>query len=72
MQAVRCLVCGDTRWSLFSRSAEALLKPCELCGGGTARERRSPGAGPDRLAEERRSVALASAPPSIRPERTAT
>jgi len=55
MHGVRCLACGETRWSLFGRSVEELLRPCELCGGETAVERRRPGAGPPRLAEERRA-----------------
>jgi hypothetical protein len=44
MQAVRCLKCGETRWSLFSGSFEHLLsEPCQVCGGETVVERRRPG-----------------------------
>jgi hypothetical protein len=44
MDAVRCLNCGDTRWSLSARSFERLLRePCQACGGKTAVERRRPG-----------------------------
>jgi hypothetical protein len=45
MDAVRCLRCGETRWTLFRAAAEPLPgRPCELCGGPTVRERRRPGA----------------------------
>jgi hypothetical protein len=44
MQAVRCLECGETRWSLFGGSFEHLLsEPCQVCGGETVPERRRPG-----------------------------
>ena len=45
MEAVRCLRCGETRWALFKASYDRLLsRPCEVCGGKTAPERRRPGA----------------------------
>jgi hypothetical protein len=53
LKVVRCTSCGDTRWCLFSTADPAL--PCELCGGEMKLERRSPGAGPRKLARERRS-----------------
>jgi hypothetical protein len=54
-RAVRCLQCGETRWTLFPSSLEhSLERPCELCGGETVLERRRPGSGPRRLAVERR------------------
>ena len=56
LQAVRCVECGETRWSLFS-SADP-HQPCELCGGETKLERRMPGSGPRRLLRERRSATL--------------
>ena len=60
MDAVRCTQCGETRWSLVPGSqAHALQTPCELCGGETMIERRRPGAGPVRLAVERRRSAMA-------------
>ena len=60
MDAVWCTQCGETRWSLVTGSqANALRTPCELCGGETMIERRRPGAGPDRLAVERRRSAIA-------------
>jgi hypothetical protein len=44
VDAVRCLKCGETRWSLFSGSFEHLLaEPCQICGGETVVERRRPG-----------------------------
>jgi hypothetical protein len=44
VDAVRCLNCGETRWSLFSGSFEQLLtEPCQACGGETVVERRRPG-----------------------------
>ena len=55
MYAVRCLTCGETRWSLFSGSIEHLLAdPCPACGGETVVERRRPGNFPRKLAVERR------------------
>jgi rRNA maturation endonuclease Nob1 len=54
LQAVRCIECGDARWSLFS-SADP-KQPCELCGGEMRLERRIPGSGPRKLLRERRSA----------------
>ena len=55
MDAVRCLRCGETRWSLFSGSFERLLhEPCLVCGGETVVERRRPGSGVRRPFVERR------------------
>jgi hypothetical protein len=60
MEAVRCTECGETRWSLFPRSLEHVLKaPCEICGGETLVERRRPGAGPPQLDVERRRREMA-------------
>jgi hypothetical protein len=59
MEAVRCMQCGETRWSLFPGSfTHALEAPCEVCGGETVIERRRPGAGPGRLEVERRRAAI--------------
>jgi hypothetical protein len=59
MEAVRCIQCGETRWSLFPGSLEhSLQAPCEICGGATVVERRRPGAGPDELSVERRRAAI--------------
>jgi hypothetical protein len=44
MDGVRCLRCGDTRWTLLAGSLERLLsEPCEVCGGPVVLERRHPG-----------------------------
>jgi hypothetical protein len=44
MDAVRCLRCGDTRWTFRPESLERLLaEPCEACGGPVVIERRRPG-----------------------------
>jgi hypothetical protein len=54
LQAVRCIECGDVRWSLFTSADVA--QPCELCGGEVKIERRSPGSGPRKLIRERRDA----------------
>jgi hypothetical protein len=55
MDAVRCLNCGETRWSLTSGSLEHLLnEPCQLCGGEMVVERRRPGTSVRRPLIERR------------------
>ncbi len=43
MEAVRCVSCGETRWSLFGNAKPG--EPCRSCGGQTVPERRRPGAG---------------------------
>jgi len=59
MQAVRCLDCGATRWTLSGASLEHLLdEPCEMCGGEVAVERRRPGTRATRLVVERREASL--------------
>jgi translation initiation factor 2 beta subunit (eIF-2beta)/eIF-5 len=64
VQAVRCLQCGETRWSLFQGSVERLLeRPCEICGGETAVERRRPGRRTGTHGVERR----AGSRPRLRP-----
>jgi hypothetical protein len=67
LQAVRCIECGETRWSLFSSVEKALGRACEVCGGDVALERRRPGSGPRKLARERR----AAGPGAITGSRTA-
>jgi hypothetical protein len=45
MDAVRCLRCGETRWTFRPGAVTRLLaEPCESCGGPVVRERRKPGA----------------------------
>ena len=60
MEAVRCLRCGETRWTLRPETlARRLASPCEACGGRVVLERRHPGAAHARLLAERRSLAPA-------------
>lgn len=42
MNALRCLECGDVRWSPTNFS-HGQPERCELCGGELAPERRLPG-----------------------------
>jgi hypothetical protein len=59
MDAVRCLSCGETRWTLFSGTFENLLgEPCQACGGETVVERRRPGTSLRRPPVERRDTAF--------------
>jgi hypothetical protein len=61
MEAVRCLKCGETRWTLFRAQVKRPPnRPCEACGGPTVIERRHPGASPRPPFTERRD----STPPS--------
>ena len=65
MEAVRCLRCGETRWTLFRTAVNHTeTEPCEACGGPTVLERRRPGAAPRRPFVERRDRGPAPAPPS--------
>ena len=55
MEAVRCLRCGETRWTLFASAVNRPTEePCEACGGPTVVERRRPGAAPRKPFVERR------------------
>ena len=55
MDAVRCLRCGETRWTFRpGQLARLLAEPCESCGGPVVRERRKPGSGRGRPRIERR------------------
>jgi hypothetical protein len=55
MDAVRCLSCGETRWSFLAGTLERkLTEPCEACGGKVVRERRRPGTVHHVLDDERR------------------
>jgi hypothetical protein len=57
MDAVRCLQCGETRWTFRPGSlARLLAEPCESCGGPVVRERRKPGATRGRVRVERREA----------------
>jgi hypothetical protein len=64
MDAVRCLRCGETRWTLFRGSGRDPCGPCEACGGPTVRERRRPGNTPTRPFVERRDRGTLPGPPS--------
>jgi DNA-directed RNA polymerase subunit RPC12/RpoP len=61
MDAVRCLNCGETRWTLFSGSLARLLgEPCQSCGGRMVLERRRPGtSGPAPVVERRDRAGVA-------------
>ena len=57
VDAVRCLECGATRWTMFGAKLEHLLgEPCEVCGGETVLERRRPGTGSRKVFLERRDL----------------
>ena len=57
VDAVRCLECGATRWTMFGATFEHLLdEPCEVCGGETVAERRRPGTGARKVFLERRDL----------------
>jgi hypothetical protein len=63
MEAVRCLHCGETRWSLFRKAqGRKADEPCAACGGPTVVERRRPGAAPRMPFVERRDVHLPRPP----------
>jgi hypothetical protein len=57
VDAVRCIECGATRWTLSGAKLDDLLdEPCEVCGGRTVAERRRPGTGAARPFMERRDL----------------
>jgi hypothetical protein len=58
MDALRCLDCGDTRWSLRGFGGRFTHLRCELCGGAMVPERRKPNHGAAWLAGERRDRSL--------------
>jgi hypothetical protein len=67
MDAVRCLRCGATRWTLRPGSLEQRLsEPCEACGGPVVKERRRPGARTGALRYERRHADRPSVTPAQR------
>ena len=68
MDAIRCLDCGDVRWSLMGLKGRPVA--CEMCGGETVPERRRPTSGaPIALGERRDMFAAreAAAGPGARP-----
>jgi hypothetical protein len=60
MDAIRCLDCGDVRWSLLGLKGRP--GECTMCGGEMVPERRRPAAGTPGLAAERRDLADAREP----------
>ena len=66
MDAIRCLDCGDVRWSLMG--LKGTPGPCTMCGGEMVPERRRPAASAVTAAAERRDFALAhESRPEARP-----
>jgi len=55
MRAIRCVECGDTRWSILGI---AVREPgrCQMCGGQMVRERREPLNAPGKVLVERRDL----------------
>lgn len=54
MDAIRCLDCGDVRWSLMGLKGRA--GKCTMCGGEMVPERRRPAAGARLRRGERRDL----------------
>ena len=60
MEAVRCIECGETRWSLLPARWHILWTVHASCAEAeVVIERRRPGAGPEQLDVERRRAAIA-------------
>ena len=57
MDAIRCLDCGDVRWSLMGLKGRP--GKCTMCGGEMVAERRRPTGGPMMSLAERRDLAVA-------------
>ena len=55
MEAIRCLDCGDVRWSLMGLKGRP--GRCTMCGGEMVAERRRPATGPHTTPSERRDLA---------------
>ena len=63
MEAVRCLHCGETRWTLFQpEQGDKADEACPACGGPVVVERRRPGAAPRMQFVERRDLHLPKPP----------
>lgn len=66
MDAIRCLECGDVRWSLIGLHGP--LGTCELCGGEMVPERRRPSVTGGRPPVERRDlVHVGAGEPRVHP-----
>jgi hypothetical protein len=59
MDAIRCLDCGDVRWSLMGLKGRP--GKCTMCGGEMVPERRRPTTAAMTLPSERRDAREASA-----------
>jgi hypothetical protein len=71
VDAVRCLECGETRWTLFGETLEHMLEqPCQVCGGKTVVERRRPGTSRRTPPVERRDRVMFTFAPGTRRSRT--
>ena len=62
MDAIRCLDCGDVRWSLMGLKGRP--GKCTMCGGEMVAERRRPAAGRPATPGERRDLAGAHEAPA--------
>ena len=56
MDAIRCLDCGDVRWSLMGLKGRP--GTCSMCGGEMVPERRRPTGAPMSRGERRELVAV--------------
>lgn len=61
MDAIRCLECGDVRWSLLGLRGGP--GECQVCGGKMVPERRRPDINAHRLRTERRDVTVPAESP---------
>ncbi len=62
MDAIRCLDCGDVRWSLMGLKGRP--GACTMCGGEMVAERRRPSTAPSSLGERRDLMAVREATPA--------
>jgi hypothetical protein len=69
MDAIRCLDCGDVRWSLIGLKGHP--GACEICGGEMVPERRRPSGAPFRPDERRDLVGAHAAGSGLTFHRTA-
>ncbi len=65
MDAIRCLDCGDVRWSLMGLKGRP--GACTMCGGEMVPERRRPSGAPISLGERRDAIAAREAPAGSQP-----
>lgn len=68
---MRCVECGETRWTLSWKTFQHMLEqPCQVCGGKTVVERRRPGTGGRPPVVERRDRVMFTFAPGSRRSRT--